>query len=47
MVSKKITVMNEEGLHIRPAGVLCKEALKFESRFILYLIIKMQMQKVY
>lgn len=24
--------MNEEGLHIRPAGVLCKEALKFESK---------------
>ena len=31
MVSKKVVVTNEEGLHLRPAGVLCKEALKFIS----------------
>lgn len=32
MVSRKVIISNPTGLHLRPAGVLCKEALKFESR---------------
>lgn len=31
MVSEKVTVTNPSGLHLRPAGLLCKEALKFKS----------------
>lgn len=31
MVSEKVTVRNPSGLHLRPAGLLCKEALKFKS----------------
>ena len=32
MVSQKVVIKNPTGLHLRPAGILCKEALKFESR---------------
>ncbi len=32
MVSRKVIISNPTGLHLRPAGILCKEALKFESR---------------
>lgn len=32
MVSKKVTIINPSGLHLRPAGNLCKEALKYESK---------------
>lgn len=32
MVSRKVIIGNPSGLHLRPAGVLCKEALKYESR---------------
>lgn len=32
MVSEKVTVINPSGLHLRPAGLLCKEALKFKSQ---------------
>lgn len=32
MVSQKVVIGNSTGLHLRPAGILCKEALKFESR---------------
>ena len=32
MVSQKVVIGNPTGLHLRPAGILCKEALKFESR---------------
>lgn len=32
MVSKKITITNATGLHLRPAGNLCREAMKFKSR---------------
>lgn len=32
MVSQKVIVGNPTGLHLRPAGVLCKEALKYQSR---------------
>lgn len=31
MVSKKVTVNNPTGLHLRPAGNLCKEAIKYKS----------------
>lgn len=31
MVSQKINIMNPTGLHLRPAGNLCKEAMKFKS----------------
>lgn len=32
MVKQEIKIINETGLHLRPAGNLCKEALKYESR---------------
>ena len=32
MVHQKVIIQNEAGLHLRPAGILCKEALKYESR---------------
>ena len=31
MVSQKITITNPLGLHLRPAGNLCNEALKYKS----------------
>ncbi|HIX28779.1 MAG TPA: HPr family phosphocarrier protein [Candidatus Blautia stercoravium] len=31
MVSQKVTIINPTGLHLRPAGLLCKEAMKFTS----------------
>lgn len=31
MVSQKITINNPSGLHLRPAGNLCNEAIKFQS----------------
>ena len=31
MVSKKFVIENEQGLHMRPAGVLAKAVTKFES----------------
>ena len=31
MVSQKITIKNTTGLHLRPAGILCKEAMRFQS----------------
>ena len=32
MVSQKVVITNPTGLHLRPAGVLCNEAMKFTSR---------------
>lgn len=32
MLSRKVTVKNPTGLHLRPAGNLCKEAMKFKSQ---------------
>ena len=32
MISQKITVNNPSGLHLRPAGALCNEAIKYDSR---------------
>lgn len=31
MVSKSVVVVNPTGLHLRPAGNLCKEAMKYQS----------------
>ena len=31
MVSQKVVVKNPTGLHLRPAGILCKEAIQFKS----------------
>lgn len=31
MVSRKVKVKNPSGLHLRPAGILCKEAMKYKS----------------
>ena len=30
MVSQKVVIKNPTGLHLRPAGILCKEAMKFK-----------------
>ncbi len=32
MVSKKVTIKNPTGLHLRPAGILCKRAMEFQSQ---------------
>lgn len=32
MLSRKVTVINPSGLHLRPAGNLCKESLKYKSK---------------
>lgn len=31
MVSQKVVIKNPTGLHLRPAGILCKEAVKYKS----------------
>lgn len=31
MVRKKVVIKNPTGLHLRPAGVLCNEAVKYKS----------------
>ncbi len=31
MVSQKVIIKNPTGLHLRPAGILCKEAMRFRS----------------
>ena len=30
MISQKVVIKNPTGLHLRPAGILCKEAMKFK-----------------
>ena len=32
MVSQKLTISNPTGLHLRPAGNLCREAMKFKCK---------------
>ena len=32
MVSQKVVIKNPTGLHLRPAGILCKEAMQFKSK---------------
>lgn len=31
MVSQSVVIKNPTGLHLRPAGILCKEAMQFNS----------------
>lgn len=31
MVHQKVVIKNPTGLHLRPAGILCKEAMQFKS----------------
>lgn len=31
MVSQKVIIKNPTGLHLRPAGILCKVAMQFKS----------------
>ena len=31
MVKQRVTIKNPTGLHLRPAGILCKEALRYQS----------------
>lgn len=31
MVTAKITIKNMSGLHLRPTGILCNEAVKYDS----------------
>ncbi len=31
MVRQKVVIKNPTGLHLRPAGILCKEAMRFKS----------------
>lgn len=31
MVSQKVVIKNPTGLHLRPAGILCKEAMNYNS----------------
>ena len=31
MVSQKVTIKNPTGLHLRPAGVLCKKAMQYRA----------------
>lgn len=35
MVSKKVTVVNPSGLHLRPAGVLTQTAMKFQCDVVI------------
>ncbi len=32
MVSRKVIVQNPSGLHLRPAGILCNEAVKYKAQ---------------
>lgn len=32
MVSQRVKIINPTGLHLRPAGIFCNEALKFECK---------------
>ena len=34
MVSRKVRIVNPTGLHLRPAGNLCNEARKYESKVL-------------
>lgn len=32
MIHRKVTIKNLSGLHLRPAAVLCKKAMEFQSQ---------------
>lgn len=36
MVSQKVTIKNPTGLHLRSAGILCTEAMRFKSHVIFH-----------
>lgn len=31
MISRKVTIKNASGLHLRPTGMLCNEAIRYKS----------------
>lgn len=35
MKSRKITIVNPSGLHLRPAGLLCQTTMKFKSQVMI------------
>lgn len=47
MVSQKITIHNPSGLHLRPAGNLCNEAIKYQSLITFTYEGEPPMQRVY
>ena len=38
MVNRKVVIKNPTGLHLRPAGILCKEAMKFKGKKVNVLV---------
>ena len=36
MVSQKVTITNPTGLHLRPAGILCKTAMQYKSKITVH-----------
>ena len=34
MIKNKVTIINPTGLHLRPAGELCKEAIKYDCSIV-------------
>ncbi len=36
MVEKEVEIVNESGLHLRPAGVLTQTCIKFKSNIYIY-----------
>ena len=36
MVSSKVVIKNPTGLHLRPAGLLCKTAIEFKSKISIH-----------
>ena len=36
MLREEILVHNPSGLHLRPAGILCKEAMKYSSHITIF-----------
>ncbi|MBO5564985.1 MAG: HPr family phosphocarrier protein [Lachnospiraceae bacterium] len=32
MVNRKVTIKNPTGLHLRPAGILCKKAMEYKAQ---------------
>lgn len=41
MVSQDIKIINPTGLHLRPAGNLCREAMKFKCKVAFYYGVEM------
>ena len=35
MTKQKVTVKNQSGLHLRPAGILCRTAMLYKSHIII------------